>query len=223
MKAEALVKICGITNRDDALACSAAGVDLLGFNFYSRSPRFVSMDEARRIVAELPEGIESVGVFVNSAPEDVRATVERVRLDAVQLHGDESPDYCRALRRGLPASCTLIKAFRAGADFRIADIDEFPADAVLLDAYRADLYGGTGETCDWTMARAAREAVPRLFLAGGLTAENVAAAVQAVRPYAVDACSGVESAPGRKSLERLARFVAAVRGAVNLRGKESVR
>ena len=202
-----LVKVCGITNLEDALAALEAGADMLGFNFYARSPRHVSPAEARRVVEALPKGVSCVGVFVNeAAPEDVERIAREASVGAVQLHGDETPEFCRGLR-GL----MTIKALRVGADYSAESAARFQTDAVLLDAYAAHAYGGTGHTFDWKLARLTREAVPRLFLAGGLKPDNVAAAVAAVRPYAVDVCSGVETSPGRKSPRLLRSFVDRVR------------
>jgi phosphoribosylanthranilate isomerase len=201
------VKVCGVTNLEDALAALDAGAEMLGFNFYARSPRCVSPAEARRVVERLPEGVECVGVFVNEpSPEDVARVAGESGVGAVQLHGDETPEFCRALR-GLK----VIKALRVGPGYTAASAAAYPADAVLLDAYVAGEFGGTGHTFDWSLARRTRDAVPRLLLAGGLRPENVAAAVAAVRPYAVDVCSGVEAAPGRKSPALMRLFVERVR------------
>ncbi|HWT00023.1 MAG TPA: phosphoribosylanthranilate isomerase [Pyrinomonadaceae bacterium] len=202
-----IVKICGITNLEDAVAAVEAGADALGFNFYRRSPRYVPPEEARRIVAELPQSVMKVGVFVNEGePAEVARVADEVGLTAVQLHGDESPEYCRALDGRF-----VIKAVRAGADFEPERVRSYEADAILLDAFSEKERGGTGRVIDWGAARRVRELVPRLFLAGGLSPSNVAAAVEAVGPYAVDACSGLESAPGRKDRERVRAFVAAAR------------
>lgn len=201
------VKVCGITNPEDALAALEAGAELLGFNFYARSPRYVAPPDARRIVERLPEGVECVGVFVNeAAPEAVERVAREACVGAVQLHGDETHEFCRALR-----GRTTIKALRVGPGFTPESAADYPTDAVLLDAYVAGEWGGTGHIFDWSLARRTRESVPRLFLAGGLKPENVAEAVAAVRPHAVDVCSGVETAPGRKSLQLMRRFVEQVR------------
>ncbi|HEX8557275.1 MAG TPA: phosphoribosylanthranilate isomerase [Pyrinomonadaceae bacterium] len=203
------VKVCGVTNLEDALAALEAGAGMLGFNFYARSPRCVSPAEARRVVERLPEGVECVGVFVNEpSPEEVERVAGESGVGAVQLHGDETPEFCRALR-GLKT----IKALRVGPGYDVASAAAYPADAVLLDAYVAGEFGGTGRTFDWSLARRTRDAVPRLLLAGGLRPENVAAAVAAVRPYAVDVCSGVETTPGRKSHALIRLFVERVREA----------
>jgi phosphoribosylanthranilate isomerase len=203
------VKVCGITNLEDALAAVAAGADALGFNFYRRSPRYIAPEAARRIISELPPAAEvlCVGVFVN---EDSAATVARMAAEsgvgAVQLHGDESPEYCVAL-----GGQRVIKALRVGEDFAPEQATAYRAESVLLDAYSARARGGTGETFDWELARRTREVVAQLYLAGGLTVENVADALTAVRPYAVDVCSGVELAAGRKDAARVRAFVSAVR------------
>lgn len=204
-----LVKICGVTNLDDALTCVEAGADMLGFNFYPRSPRYVAPEDARRITERLPASVVAVGVFVNEESAGrVEELAERAGVATVQLHGDESPAYCRAL-----GGRFVIKALRVAPDFAPASAATFPAQAVLLDAYSKDSYGGTGDVFDWSAARAVRALVPQLFLAGGLGPDNVADAVRAVGPYAVDACSLLERAPGRKDAGRVRAFVAAVRRA----------
>lgn len=204
-----LVKICGITNLADALASIEAGADALGFNFYRRSPRYIEPDAAREIIEQLPATVLCVGVFVNeAAPPEVARLADAAGVGAIQLHGDETPDYCRALKDRY-----VIKALRAGADFSPDGVTEYETQAILLDAFSAATYGGTGRTVDWSLARRTRELTPRLFLAGGLTPENIAGAIAAVSPYAVDACSGLESAPGRKDAARVRAFISAVRGA----------
>jgi phosphoribosylanthranilate isomerase len=200
------VKICGITNLDDALAAVEAGAELLGFNFYLKSPRYVSPADARRIIEQLPERAKRVGVFVNEDAGGVARIASEAGVKVVQLHGDETPEFCADLR-GL----SVVKALRVGKDFHVEDASKFETDAVLLDAYVSDFRGGTGHTFDWSIASRTREVVRRLFLAGGLTPDNVGAAVKSVRPFAVDVCSGVETAPGRKSFELMRRFVEAVR------------
>lgn len=203
------VKICGVTNADDALAAVEAGAEMLGFNFYRRSPRYVAPAEARRIVERLPEGVLSVGVFVNEGgPEEVCRLAEEAGVTAAQLHGAESPEFCAGLRGLL-----TIKALRVGEEFSAGGAARFNTDAVLLDAYVPGEWGGTGRTFDWGLARQTRALVPRLILAGGLTPENVARAVREVEPFAVDACSGVELSPGRKNAALVRRFIEAVRSA----------
>jgi phosphoribosylanthranilate isomerase len=203
------IKICGITSLEDALAAVEAGADALGFNFYRPSPRYIAPEDARRIVAKLPATLMSVGVFVNAGePEQVMRIADSANLTAVQLHGDESPEYCTALRGRY-----VIKALRAHAHFEPQVVKDYETDAILLDAYAKDARGGTGRVVDWEVARRVRELVPQLFLAGGLSVENIAEAVAAVEPYAVDACSHLESAPGKKDNERVRAFIRAARRA----------
>ena len=204
-----LVKICGVTNLEDALLCAEAGSDMLGFNFYPKSPRYVAPQIARDIIARLPASVVSVGVFVNEGhPRHVEELAARAGVAAVQLHGDEPAAYCRALRGRF-----VIKALRVAADFAPETASAYGTQAVLLDAHSRDLYGGTGDVFDWSAARRVRALVPQLFLAGGLGPHNAAEAVRAVAPYAVDACSLLERAPGLKDASRVRAFVAAVRQA----------
>lgn len=203
------LKICGITNWRDARRACEAGADFLGFNFYRRSPRYVSVRKARAIVRRLPKKVYAVGVFVNEAESTVIETAGAVGLRYVQLHGDESPAQVERLAR----SIRVIKAIRVRKPFSAARLRPFKrAAAFLLDGFDPGSYGGTGKTFDWRAAIAARRAAP-IFLAGGLTPANVAEAVRIVRPYAVDVCSGVEAKPGKKDPAKLAAFVRAVRGA----------
>jgi phosphoribosylanthranilate isomerase len=203
------VKICGITNSVDALAAIDAGANLLGFNFYEKSPRHVTEAEAAKIRARLPKKIEAVGIFVNASPADVTALRKSLKLDAVQLHGDETPDSVAQIARLIP----VIKAFRVEPEFPLATLDEYPeAFAFLFDAALAGQYGGTGRTTDWDVARRAALS-RRIILAGGLKVENVAAAVRIVRPYGIDVASGVESEPGKKDPGLLHEFIQEVRRA----------
>ncbi|MFY9618300.1 MAG: indole-3-glycerol phosphate synthase TrpC [Pyrinomonadaceae bacterium] len=212
-----LVKICGITNLEDARAAVAAGADMLGFNFYPCSPRFIEPDAAQQIISTLRSEMESdhqsvkvVGVFVNQTLFDVGLTAESVGLDGIQLHGDEKSNYCRFFKRGDP--CPLvIKVIPDGAPLDWGALSRYPVDAFMVDASDPSLRGGTGRTADWTLAREAARQLPRLFLAGGLSPENVGEAIATVRPYAVDACSALELSPGKKDHARMKEFVAAVR------------
>jgi phosphoribosylanthranilate isomerase len=202
------VKICGITNLEDALVAVEAGADALGFNFYARSPRYVTPAVARGIVERLPDAVMSVGVFVNEGgPDEVTRIADEVGLKGVQLHGDESPEYCRALQRGR----YVIKALRAGDDFALRSVCEYETDAILLDAFAREARGGTGRVVDWGVAGEVNKLCAKLFLAGGLSPENISDAIDAVRPFAVDACSSLESTPGRKDAGRVRAFVAAAR------------
>lgn len=201
------VKICGITNLEDARTAVVAGADALGFNFYRRSSRFIAPASARRIVGELPSSVLAVGVFVNEGePEDVLRIADEAGVGALQLHGDESPDYCRALD-----SRFVIKALGVGSGFTPESVLAYETDAILLDAFDRQARGGTGRVFDWQLARRTSALVPKLFLAGGLTIENVREAIIAARPYAVDACSGLEFAPGRKDAARVQAFIKAAK------------
>jgi phosphoribosylanthranilate isomerase len=200
------VKICGITRLQDALAAIEFGADALGFNFYPRSPRYVSVREASRIINALPPLVTKVGVVVNfGAARDVMRLKEAVGFDVIQLHGDETPDFARKLRP-LP----VIKAFQVSEEFEVRDIRDFPASAILLDGFAQGKPGGTGKSFDWKIARQAGRS-RRIILSGGLTASNVAAAVEQARPYAVDVASGVESSPGKKDFRKMRLFISAVR------------
>ncbi len=203
------VKVCGITNLKDARASVEAGANALGFNFYSQSPRYISPLDAARIIQQLPESVLAVGVFVNELDDEAIQTVAKTTgIRAVQLHGDESPSFCKSLN-GL----FVIKALRVGDGFDPAEAAKFKTDAILLDAFSAGVYGGSGKLFDWTIAARTKEFVNKLFLAGGLNASNVGQAIQTVQPYAVDVCSGVESAPGRKDPIKLSAFMDAIQRA----------
>lgn len=210
-----IVKICGTTNLEDALVAAAAGADLLGFILYPKSPRHVAPETIAKIVAGVHAAIakppRSVGVFVNAPPAEVLAVLKQTGLDLAQLHGDESAVELLALQgrgfkavrpTGLEDALTLAREYAssgAGPD-------------LLIDAYDAHAYGGTGQRADWTAAATVAQHVPHLLLAGGLTPENVAAAVATVKPWGVDVASGVELAPGRKDHARVRAFVAAAKG-----------
>jgi phosphoribosylanthranilate isomerase len=203
------VKICGITNAADALAAVDAGANLLGFNFYAKSPRHISQAEAAKIRPLLPKRVKAVGIFVNALTADVITLRKSLKLDAVQLHGDESPETVAEIARSLP----VIKAFRVESDFPLATLSEYSAAfAYLFDAALTGQYGGTGHATDWDAARRAALS-HRIILAGGLMVENVAAAVRIVRPYGVDVASGVESEPGKKDHGRVREFIQEVRRA----------
>jgi phosphoribosylanthranilate isomerase len=204
-----LVKICGITNWPDAKAAHEAGANLLGLNFYDKSLRRVPTAEAAQIRRNLAPGLETVGVFVNSKPAEIISLHGLLRFNAVQLHGDETPIIVSEVARSVP----VIKAFRVASDFAVAALEKYhDAFAFLLDGSRAGQFGGTGIGADWNVARRA-VASHRIILAGGLTAENVGAAIRSVRPYAVDVASGVESKPGKKDHGKMKDFINEVRRA----------
>ncbi len=198
------VKICGITNRDDAFFSVAHGVDALGFIFYEPSPRYVPPEHVRKIVSALPPFVTPVGVFVNTGREEILETVRSTGIRAVQLHGDETPADCM----GYPFP--VIRALRVGDGFNPASLCDYPVDTFLLDTAKEGWYGGTGETFDWNVAREAA-AHGRIILSGGIDPSNVADAVRTVKPYAVDCGSGVEAAPGRKDHARIREFLGALR------------
>ena len=211
------IKICGITSLAEARAAIAAGADMLGFNFYRPSPRFIEPKDARTVIETLraeikalPRTVTMVGVFVSEPAESIVRIAEESGVAAVQLHGDESVEYCRKLKTLLPDRF-LIKVIRASGNAVTERAAEYEVDAIMLDAFDAELRGGTGRVVDWNLARHTREAVSRLFLAGGLSPENVSDAISKVQPYAVDACSALESSPGHKDPERMNAFVRAVR------------
>ena len=210
------IKICGIKTVHDALAAMDAGADLLGFNFYSKSPRYISAGQCRDIMAVMRKygQISYVGVFVNASIAEIRATMETAALSLAQLHGDETPEMVRALDgKGF-------KAFRGVPD-RLNGFAREDAPALLVDASVKGSYGGTGMTADWKSAAELSKQIP-LLLAGGLTPENVADAVRQVRPWGVDVASGVESSPGVKDVAKMNAFVQAVRGLQSLRTLEVV-
>jgi phosphoribosylanthranilate isomerase len=195
------VKICGVTTVNDALVCAEAGADAIGLNFWSRSKRSIDVARAAEISRALPTGVMKVGVFVDAARDEIVRAIEEASLDAIQLHGDETPEACCGF------AVKVIKAIRVPrtGESPAAIADRYRVDYILLDADAGPEYGGSGRTFDWRIA--AGVARGRLFLAGGLRPENVAAAVQAAAPYAVDTASGVEIAPGRKDAKRVREFI----------------
>ncbi len=194
------VKICGITNIDDALLAVDAGADALGFVFHRKSPRCIEPEQAAEIIGRLPPFVLSVGLFVNAELDFVNATAQRCRLEIVQLHGDETPDFCRGVNR------RVVKAFRVKDQHSLDPMKDYRVSGYLLDAYAPQAYGGTGLTFNWEIARDAAKYGP-IILAGGLTPDNVRMAVETVRPYAVDVSSGVEASPGRKDPLKVREFV----------------
>jgi phosphoribosylanthranilate isomerase len=205
------VKICGFTNWPDARCACDAGADFLGFNFYRRSPRYIDPVRARAIVRRLPKGTASVGIFVNEPEDDLVRIAQDVGLKYVQLHGDETPAAVSRLRRALPA-VKIIKAVRVRKTFHVKNVSRFrDATAILLDGFDGRRPGGTGKTFDWSLAAPANRQTP-IILAGGLTPENIVEAIRAVRPYAVDVCSGVEASPGKKDRAKIKALMRAVNG-----------
>ncbi len=211
------IKICGLTRVDDALVAAEAGADFLGIIFHAPSPRAMRPAEASSLIHETKQRAPSakwVGVFVDAPLERVRRIVDTAKLDGVQLHGDEPPEAVEQLVR---AGLFVIKAFRVAARNDLAKLDDYSPSAFLLDTYAPDRHGGTGQAFDWSIALDAATQ-HRILLAGGLTPENVASAVEAIHPWGVDVSSGVESAPGRKDVEKMRAFIAAARHALNEKG-----
>lgn len=195
------VKICGVKSLEEAEIALELGADALGFNFWPRSPRHIEPRAAGQITRRLPAFTSCVGVFVNEELDGIRRVIEASGIDAIQLHGDETPEFCGNLE-----GIRLIKAMRVTDGFDPSELGRFPVNAVLLDSDARSSYGGTGRTFDWTLAIEARR-YARIILAGGLNADNVADAIKSVRPYAVDVCSGVEAEPGQKDLGKLRAFL----------------
>ena len=201
------VKICGITNLADGLAAAEAGADAIGFMFYDKSPRAVSVELASSIARNLPPLIVKVGVFVDAPEELVSEATEKCSLDLLQFHGAESPEYCS--RFGLMS----IKAFRIQDRASLLDLPNYETHAWLLDAYSPSQLGGTGETFNWDLALEAKKWGRPIFLAGGLTPQNVADAVRQAQPYGVDVSSGVEASLGKKDHAKIKAFVEAAKAA----------
>jgi phosphoribosylanthranilate isomerase len=204
------VKICGITNEDDARAAIECGAWAIGLIFYPDSPRRCELEQAAAIATAVRRRVEVAGVFVNAPLDEVLATVENVPLTVLQLHGDEGPSYCEEARRR--TGLKVIKAARARDAAAVRALSAYRTDFHILDAYVPGSWGGTGERFDWELA-AAHSGHPPLILSGGLDARNVSDAIELVKPFAVDVASGVEAEPGRKDHDELRRFFASVEGA----------
>ncbi len=200
------VKICGITNLDDARQAVACGADALGFVFFDGSPRYIHPEAAAEIIRALPPFVASVGLFVNENPASLREVADFCALDLLQLHGDEPPRACTVPGR------RVIKALRVRDAASLDGASAYQVAALLLDAWVPDAYGGTGRTFSWQLAAEVARQRP-VVLAGGLTPENVAEAIAAVRPWAVDVSSGVETALGKKDPEKVAEFIRQARSA----------
>lgn len=212
------VKICGVTTVDDARMIADNGADAIGLNFYKRSPRFIEDETAEQIVNAIPTTVRRIGVFVNEPAEEIRRRAELLKLDAIQLHGDEEPEDLKEL-----PGLKIIRAFRVGDS--LDPVEKFLSRAkelsqsvemLLVDSRRTGEYGGTGMTADWQLlaGHTAHPHWPPLALAGGLTADNVAEAINRVRPAAVDTASGVESLPGIKDPDQVKRFIQAAKSAL---------
>ena len=199
------VKICGITNRGDADAAVECGADALGFIFYSASPRFIELKAAAEIIRALPPFVAKVGVFVDAPLDEIQRTARACGIGVAQLHGTETPEFCDEVAA---AGLEVIKAFRVRDESSLAALEKYHTHAFLLDSYVPGQVGGTGEVFNWDLAVRAKEVGRPIILAGGLTPENVAKAVETVRPFGVDVSSGVEAGPGTKNLDKVRTFIA---------------
>jgi len=204
------VKICGITNMDDAQSAFDLGADMLGFNFYPESPRYIHPDEAVRIIRKLPTFVDSVGLFVNADLDAIKAVAETGYFNWIQLHGDETPDFCDRVQF---ANIRTIKAIRVRCEADVNKAEDFYTYAVLLDAFCHDQYGGTGRQFDWQWVK---DLPKRIFLAGGITPDNVAEAI-GTGVYGIDICSGIESAPGQKDHDKMKRLFDVIRHTTGLK------
>ena len=202
-----MVKICGITNLEDALTAVDAGADALGFVFHPKSPRHVFPEQAASIIRHLPPFIQTIGLFVDEPLDMVNATADQCGLDLIQLHGVEKPGYCDSVRR------RVVKTFRVKDITSLEPMRDYRVAAFLLDAWSPAAHGGTGQTFNWEIAACASQS-NRIILAGGLTPGNVAEAVRTVRPYGVDVSSGVESGPGKKDFLRIIDFISNAKNAL---------
>lgn len=200
------IKICGITNKIDAINASGLNVDMLGFVFYKKSPRYVTAEKARDIINELPPSIARVGVFVDADKKEVSDIALDCQLDMLQLHGNEDPDYCLSFED----SYKVIKAFRIKDKSSLKGINNYNVDFYMLDTYSKMSAGGTGKAFDWKIIDGF-ELLRPVILSGGLTPDNVADAIDRVLPYGVDVSSGVEDSPGKKNLELMKKFVQNIR------------
>lgn len=198
------VKICGMTRIEDALLAVKEGADAVGFIFYKKSPRYVNAKTVKSIVAALPPFIETVGVFVNESADRINRIADSCKLTTVQLHGNESPAFCKKIHR------KVVKAVRVNGKESFKGLSAYKVSGFLLDAYSEQQQGGTGEKFDWRLASEGKKFGP-VILAGGLDPSNVAHAIQKVKPYAVDVCSGVEKMPGIKDPSKLKKFLKAVK------------
>ncbi|MCL0046773.1 phosphoribosylanthranilate isomerase [Thermodesulfovibrionales bacterium] len=204
------IKICGITNLEDALAAVDYGADALGFVFFQKSPRYVSPEKAMEIISCLPPFITTVGVFVNEDAKRISETVEIAGINILQMHGDESPDECYIWHR-------VIKAFRIKDFTDLRPLEKYRVSAFLLDTYSPEFFGGTGQIFNWDIAREAKR-VGRIILSGGLGPENVEKAIRHVRPYAVDVSSGIEEAKGKKDFKKMRAFIEIAKAALTPHG-----
>jgi phosphoribosylanthranilate isomerase len=201
------VKICGITNTEDALASVDAGCDALGFVFYKKSPRYILPAQAKKIINALPKGVVKIGVFVNSKEEEIRRTAKLCDLNMIQLHGKESPGFCNRLK-----DFKVIKAFRINDNVNLGKIPRYNTYAYLFDTFVKSKIGGTGRIFDWRLVRNLKNIKQPIFLSGGLTEKNVLKAIAYLKPAWVDVSSSVEIEPGKKDQYKVRKFIKAAKG-----------
>src|SRR3989338_3056864 len=200
------VKICGITNYEDAAHAAILGADYIGFNFYELSPRHVDESEVKKFIGKLPKNVKKVGVFVNQNLDKVKKIVKALDLDLIQLHGDETQDYCSKLKAETKKH--IIKAFRIRSKEDIKKISNYNVDFLMFDAYKEEMFGGTRKTFDWKIINGVNKP---FFLSGGLNPKNVKEAIRTAKPYAVDAASGVEANPRKKDYKKMEKFIEAAK------------
>ncbi len=200
------IKICGITNIEDALKVVELGADALGFVFYEKSPRKTTKEKAKEIISSLPKEVVKVGLFVDELEERVNEITSYCNFDILQFHGDETPDYCKKFPQ------KIIKAFRIKDKESLVNIPKYEVDYYLLDAYSQVAPGGTGRTFNWELAIEAKKFERPIILSGGLNPENIIEAIEKVSPFGVDVSSGVESSPGKKDHKKLKEFITKVKG-----------
>jgi len=207
------VKFCGITTIEDRDRAITAGADAIGLVFFKDSPRFVRLEKAEKITKDISPFVSAVGVFVNEDLGFIEECVERCDLDAVQIHGDEDVSYCLKFKSLKLKGVKLIKGIRVKDKESLSIIENCPSDAILLDAYKKGMYGGTGKGFDLSLAAIAKEYGKNIIISGGLNPDNVYRIIKDVKPYGVDVSSGIESSPGSKNIELMERFIEEVRRA----------
>lgn len=207
------VKICGITNLEDALNAANLGVDLLGFVFYKKSPRFIAISDAKKIIESLPRSIGKVGVFVDASEQTIKSIVKKCNLDYVQLHGDEDVTYCKRLVGGGKNKIKIIKAFRIKNADSLKRLAGYEVEAYLLDAFDEKVRGGSGKNFNWNLLSKMKNLDLNIILSGGLNHKNVKKLIRRFKPYAVDVSSGVEKTAGKKDYRLMREFILAAKEA----------
>ncbi|MDD5595039.1 MAG: phosphoribosylanthranilate isomerase [Candidatus Omnitrophica bacterium] len=201
------VKICGITNLEDARVSVAAGCDALGFLFYKKSPRYISVQKAKEIIKDIPKNIIKIGVFVNATEKSIKQVAKECGLDILQFHGNESPEFCKKFKH-----YKIIKVFRIKNKSSLKDVLKYKVFAYLFDTFSKSKLGGTGKKFNWKLVTQLDNLKQTIFLSGGLDEKNVQAAIRAVHPQWVDASSSLEALPGKKDYRRVRKFIAAAKG-----------